>query len=173
MFIVTSIKKDEAAGELKLLYKMIEKNLGFVPPHLELFGTIDMKALKEFVEYNRYFIAHKKIDNALLPFMRLYIAHKENRWYCKMFNTKLLLKMGVEKNVVKNIVNEMQNIPFDNRQKTLALKVLQALYHTKKFNSEDLQELYKLGFDNKDFFDLLSYCSNFTAKSKMIEVYLR
>ncbi len=173
MFIVTPIKKDEATGELKLLYKMIEKNLGFVPSHLELFATIDFKALQEFVEYNRYFMTHKKIDSTLLPFMRLYIAHKEKRAYCKTFNTQLLFKMGVEENIVKNIVDEIQNIPFDNKQKTLALKVLQALYHAKEFNSEDLQELYELGFYDKDFFDLLSYCSNFTAKSKMIEVYLR
>ena len=172
MFIVKPIRKEEATGELKLLYRMIEKNLGLIPPHFELFGTIDLNALKEFVEYNRYFITHKNIDHNLLPFMRLYIAQSECRNYCIDFNTKLLSKSGIDKNLLNNILDEIKNIPFDIRQKTLALKVLHALYHPEVFNSNDLQELYDLDFNDKDFFDLLSYCSNFIAKSKMIEVYL-
>jgi len=47
MFIVDVIKKEDARGELKLLYKMIERSLGFVPPHFELFATIDIEAMKE------------------------------------------------------------------------------------------------------------------------------
>ena len=55
MFIIDTIKNEDATGELKLLYKMIEKSLGFVPPHFELFATIDMKGMKEFVEYKDQF----------------------------------------------------------------------------------------------------------------------
>ena len=38
MFIIEPIKVEEASGELKLLYKKIQKTLGFVPPHFELVG---------------------------------------------------------------------------------------------------------------------------------------
>ena len=53
MFIIDVIKKEDAKGELKLLYSMIERSFGFVPPHFELFATIDMEAMKEFAVYNQ------------------------------------------------------------------------------------------------------------------------
>ncbi len=173
MFIIQPIKKEDATGELKLLYRMIERSLGFVPPHFELFATIDLKAMKEFAEYNRYMMTHEKINSDLLPYMRLYIANKECRNYCTNFNTSLLLKIGADEKLVNNIVDEIQNIPFEDKQKTLLIKVLKALYKAENFNEDDLKELYALGFSDKDFFDLLSYASNFMSKSKMIEVYLK
>jgi len=173
MFIIEPIKKEEARGELKLLYRLIERNLGFVPAHFELFGTIDLKALQEFVQYNQYFATHKKIDADLLPILRLYIAQTECRSYCVNFNTQLLLKKEMDENIINNIVDEIENIPFEKKQKLLAFKTLKALYHADEFNTDDLKELYEVGFKDKDFFDLLSYCSSFIARSKMIEVYLK
>lgn len=51
MFIIDVIKKEDAVGELKILYKMIERSLGFVAAHFELFATIDIEAMKEFAAY--------------------------------------------------------------------------------------------------------------------------
>ena len=124
MFIIQPIKKEDATGELKLLYRMIERSLGFVPPHFELFTTIDLQAMKEFVEYNQYIMAHKKIDSDLLPYMRLYIANKECRGYCKKFNSAILANMEIDAKLINNIVEEIQNIPFDNTQKTLCRPVV-------------------------------------------------
>jgi len=173
MFIIESIKKEDATGELKALYKMIEESSGFVPPHFELFATIDLKAMREFVEYSQYIMKHEKIDSNLLPYLRLYIANKECRSYCTNFNTQMLLKMGADAKLVGNITEEIDNIPFSDEQKSLLSKVFKALYTPEAFAKNDLEKLYAFGFTDKDFFDLLSYASNFISKSKIIEVYLR
>ena len=173
MFIIEPIKKEDATGELKLLYRMIERSLGVVPPHFELFATIDLKAMVEFVEYNQYIMKHKKIDSDLLPFLRLYIAKKECRNYCISFNTMMLQKLNISKQFINNIEDEIHNIPFSEEQKTLLIKVLKAIYEAGTFTKVDLEELHDLGFSDKDFFDLLSYATNFMGKSKMIEAYLK
>jgi len=173
MFIIEPIKKEDARGELKLLYRMIERSLGFIPPHFELFASIDTKSMKEFLELNHFMMNHQKIDKDLLPFLRLYIAKKECRSYCIGFNTKILQGMNIEQNFITNIENKLSHVEFETAQKTLLFKVLKAIYEADKFGADDLQELDKLGFSNKDFFDLLSYAINFMAKSKMIEVYLK
>jgi len=173
MFIIEPIKKEDATGELKLLYRMIERSLGFVPPHFELFATIDIKAMKEFVEYNQYIMVHEKIDKNLLPFMRLYIANQECRNYCINFNTNMLLNMDVDKEIINNITDNIQNIPFQENQKLLLTKVLKALYNADEFDESDLQELHAVGFSDKDYFDMLSYAANFMSKSKIIEAYLK
>ncbi len=158
MFIIDVIKKEDATGELKLLYKMIERSLGFVPPHFELFATIDMEAMKEFAAYNVKMLSHETIDKNILPHLRLAIAQKECRTYCVGFNTKMLEKGRFE---------------IDARQSILMQKVLKALQDTEKFDEKDISQLKEQGFSDKDFFDLLNYATNFMAKSKMIEVYLK
>ena len=151
---------------------MIEKSLGFIPPHFELFATIDLKALKEFVEYNHYMMMHPKIDSNMLPYLRLYIANTECRTYCTNFNTKMLLSRGADENVIHNITENIDKVPLAAEQVILLQKVLKAIYEADAFNKEDLEDLYKLDFTDKDFFDLLSYASDFMSKSRMIEAYL-
>ncbi len=173
MFIIPQIKKEDATGELKLLYKIIERNLGFVPPHFELFATIDIDGMKKFMEYNQKMLIHKNIDKNLLPFLRLYIAQKECRTYCVWLNTKFLTQMNVDKNIIENIQTQIENIPFDTRQKTLLLKVLKAIDTPNNFSKDDLDDIYALNFSDKDFFDLLRYASDFISNSKIVEAYLK
>ena len=127
----------------------------------------------EFVQYNQYIMSHQRIDKNLLPFLRLYIANKECRSYCVNFNSALLHQMDIDEQIITNIEENIQNIPFQEAQKTLLLKVLKAIYEADKFDEKDLKELQIFGFSDKDFFDLLSYATNFMGKSKMIEVYLK
>ena len=158
MFIIDVIKKEDAEGELKLLYRLIERSLGFVPPHFELFATIDVEAMKEFAAYNQKMATHPAIDKNLLPHLRLAIAKKESRNYCVAFNTAIIKKSEFE---------------IDEKQTLLMEKVLNSLNETELFGKDDLDELRAVGFCDKDFFDLLNYSTSFMAKSKMIEVYLK
>ena len=162
MFIIDVIKKEDAVGEMKILYRMIEKSLGFVPPHFELFATIDLESMKEFAMYNQKMMSHEKIEANILPFLRLEIAKRECRGYCMAFNTKMV-----------DALNAKEEKFFDEKQEKLLEKVLKSLYETSAFTRDDLEELYLLGFSDKDFYDIMSYSSNFMAKSKMIEVYLK
>lgn len=173
MFIVKSITAEEATGELKLIYKKIKKTLGFLPPHFELFATIDSKSLMDFIEYNLYFKNHPKIDENILPFLRLCIAQKECRKYCINFNTKILESIGVEKQILSDICSNISKLPFDTKQKLLLSKVIYAIYNAYEFKNDDLKELYEANISDKDFYELLSYATNFMAKSKMIEVYIK
>ena len=158
MFIIPVVKKEEAEGELKLLYRMIERSLGFVPPHFELFASIDIEAMKEFAAYNQKMAKHPTIDKNLLPHLRLAIAQKECRNYCVAFNTNML---------------QTGEFRIDEKQRVLMKKVIQSLNETQLFGEDDLEELGRVGFSDKDFFDLLNYLTSFIAKSKMIEVYLK
>jgi hypothetical protein len=161
MFIIKTIKKVDADDELKKLYAFIEKNLGFLPPHFELFATLDAEALKEFLKKNLYFTKHKKVDAEIFPYLRLYIAKREGREYCIKLNTKLILSKGMD----------VDTLDFDFKQKLLLKKVLKAIYEAKEFSKDDMKELYSVGFCDKDFFEVLDYATSFMAKSKMIEIF--
>jgi alkylhydroperoxidase family enzyme len=172
MFIIEPIREENITRELAIVFKMIEKQFGFLPPHFQLFASMDIEAMKSFIDYNLKMMKHEKIQKEVLPFLRLYIATKECRSYCTNFNSQILLKMGVSKDVIKNISSSISQIPIEQEQKVLLAKVIDAIERPQSFSKEDLNTLYENGFTDKDFFDLLSYASDFTAKSKMIEVFL-
>ena len=173
MFIIETIPPKEATGELKLLYRKIERVLGFVPPHFELFATLDPKSLSDFIVRNLYFNKHPKIDATILPILRLCIAQKECRSYCVDFNTKLLRSSGVAPEILGDITNNLDKLGLEKSQILILSKVLQAIDTPEDFDAKDLAELYDVGFSDKDFYELLEYGANFAAKSKMIEVYLQ
>lgn len=124
------------------------------------------------MEYNLSFIKHPKINADLLPFLRLYIAQKESKHYCIKFNTNILQLKGIDKVLLEDIDSNIEEFPFDIEQKLLFSKVIYAIYNADSFRSDDLQELYDVGFSDKDFFELVNYATDFMAKSKMIEIYL-
>ncbi|HFS82628.1 MAG TPA: hypothetical protein ENK71_01530 [Epsilonproteobacteria bacterium] len=169
MFIIEPIRKAEATGELKLLYRMIERTLGYIPPHFELFATIDIEAMKEFLNYNVKMTTHPKIDKNLMPYLRFMIASKECRRYCTDFNTKMIRDLGHEPVMAEDIAS----IPFDEGQKRLLSTVMKALYESEAFDAKDIAALEAMGFSHKDLYDLLSYATGFIGKSKMIEAYLQ
>lgn len=170
MFIIKTISKEEATGEVKKIYEQMESKLGFLPPHTNLFATLDIEGLKDFFALNMKLQNHKKIDANILPFIRLYISQYECRNYCKTFNTKLLLAQKVKRDVIKNIGNGFDDIPLNENQKLLATKVIQAIYEN--FDDNDLQELEQAGFSQDDFYLVLNYATIFMAKSKIIDIYL-
>jgi hypothetical protein len=81
--------------------------------------------------------------------------------------------MGVDTQILSDIYLNISKLPFDTKQKLLLSKVIYAIYNADKFSSDDLEELYEADFSDKDFYELLSYATNFMAKSKMIEVYIK
>ncbi|HIP19899.1 MAG TPA: hypothetical protein EYG70_02105 [Sulfurimonas sp.] len=159
MFIVDVIKKEDAAGELKLVYKIIERSLGFIPPHFELFATLDLESMKEFMAYNQKIVLEENISKFFLAKLRLEIANRECRKYCIAFNTKIVQKNSHE--------------VLSHKQELLLKKVLKAIYETEIFDTQDISDLKKEGIDEKNHYTLLSYAANFISKSKLIEVYLK
>lgn len=159
MFIIDPIKIEEADGALKIVLTKIERRLGYIPPHFELFASIDLEGMKAFLDENMFFLTHERIDANLMPYLRLEIANRECRNYCINFNEKML--------------EQMQHPELDEKQKTLLATILKALYEHKAFNADDIAALEALGFEHKDFFRLLRYSANFIGLSKLIEAYLK
>lgn len=173
MFIIPTIPKGSATGEVLDIYTQMEELLGFLPPHVELFATLDLKGIQEFLVLTQYMSTHPRIDRNILVFLRYAISEKECKGYCTSFNARILTSMGVEQSILDNISENIMHIPLKKIQILLLQKVLKALFSSKEFSKLDIKELEHEGFNKKDFFDLLNYASIFMSKSKIIEAYLK
>ncbi|HIP11735.1 MAG TPA: hypothetical protein EYG89_03890 [Bacteroidia bacterium] len=157
MFI--KINNQEQAVELKEINLKIKKLFGTVPPNLELLGNIDVNILKDFLVYVSKLMNHKTINPDYFGFLRLFIANQEDFKYCIGFNTMLLQSRNYEMEVINNSKLDLSKIPFDEKHKLLAIKSIKSIFDSKNFNQNDFNELYKIGWNDKDIFDSIEHAA--------------
>ena len=169
MFI--KISNQEQAVELKEINLKIEKLFGTVPPNLELIGNIDVNILKDFLVYVSKLINHKTINPDYFAFLRLFIANQEDFKYCIRFNTKLLQSRNYEMKVINNSKLDLSKIPFDDKHKLLAIKSIKAIFDSKNFKQNDFNELYKIGWSDKDIFDSIEHTGFMLRNGRILTAY--
>lgn len=145
---------------------------GFLPPNFELIGNIDVGILKDFLAYLFKIQNHKTIDSNYFAFLRLFIAYQEGFKYCIGFNTKLLQSRAFEDKVIDNSKLDLSKIPFDDKYKLLAIKSIKAIFDSQNFNMEDFDELYKIGWNDKDIFDSIDHAGFMLKNGRILTAYL-
>ena len=169
MFVKINNKEQEI--ELKEVYTKIKVIFGTIPPNLALLGSIDLNVLKEFLTYVYKLMNHKTINPDYFGFLRLFIAYQENFKYCIAFNTKLLESRNYDTTILNNIQKDISKIPFDDKHKLLAIKSIKAIFDSNNFNQNDLNELYKIGWCDKDIFDSIEHTGFMLRNGRMLIAY--
>ena len=109
-----------------------------VPPHFELLGTISPKLLSELLNYINKVNNHPTINLDIFPFIRLHVAKIEEYKYCINLNTIILKDKGYDTNDINKSLDDISNIPFDDKNKKIAEKAIKAIYQPNTFNQTDL-----------------------------------
>jgi len=169
MFI--QINNNEQTVQLEKLNIKIKKLFGTVPPHLKLMGQIDVNILKDFLLYVSKLMTHKTINPDYFSFLRLYIAHQENFKYCINFNTLLLQKRNYSLEVINQTKLDLTKIPFDEKHKLLLIKSIKAIFDSKNFNQNDFNELYNIGWNDKDIFDSIEHAGFLLKNGRILTTY--
>ncbi len=169
MFIKISNQAQEV--ELKEVHLKIKKLFGTVPPNFELIGNIDVNILKDFLSYISKLIDHKTINPDYFGFLRLFIANQEDFKYCIRFNIKLLQSKNYEIEVINNSRLDLSKIPFDEKHKLLAIKSIKAIFDSKNFKQSDFNELYEIGWNDKDIFDSIEHTGFMLRNGRILTAY--
>ena len=166
MFII----QKEPSKEAKIYLKLLEKQIGEIPPHFKLFATIHLERFKKFINELNYITNHAVIHKDFFTFLRYYIAATHNFTYCIELNSKLLLRSGYSKANLKDTL-EKKSLPLQKRLTTLFRKAIKALEYPKDFCKDDLQELYKLNFSESDIYDAIEHGAFLFQSYKIIQAY--
>lgn len=149
----------------------VKTEFGVIPAHWELLATINPARFEMFIDEIRYLQQHPHIKPDFFAFLRLFIATKEGFSYCKSFNTKLLLAKGYDKNVLKELKEDIANIPFDEAHRMLAQKVEKALYDPGDFRHDDIALLTRYGWNDADIYDAIDHGAFLFKFSRLIKAY--
>ncbi len=169
MFI--NINNEKQKDELQQVYTKIKSLFGEIPSNFKLLGNIDVNILKEFLTYVYKLMNHKTINPDYFGFLRLFIAYQENFKYCIGFNTMILQKRNYDDKIINNMKKDISKIPFDDKHKLLAIKSIKAIFESINFNQKDFNELYKIGWSDKDIFDSIEHTGFMLRNGRMLVAY--
>ncbi len=166
------IETNPAEGSKQLL-RRIEKFLGHVPPHFELFATLNPKRFEMFIQEIFYLAMHKQINPDFFACMRLFISAREGFTYCYHFNTRLLLQKGYTQDDLDALEASSDHLPMDEKHQVLFATALKAIDRPDAFGTEDLEAAKKTGWSDADVFDAIDHGAFLYRFSKILKAYAR
>ncbi len=166
------VQKNTAQKErLDKIYRRVRAIYGELPPQMEFLGNIDADYLEDFLKSVLRLMKHPNIKLDIFAFIRLNIAFREGYAYCKMFNSKLLLSKGYTQKMLDKAIEDIINIPFEDREKALVQFAIKAIYESQSCHQEDFDALYKMGWSQKDVFDVIEHAGTIFRNGRILEAY--
>jgi len=157
--------------EMKIILRGIKKTLGQVPPHFELFATINPTRFKMFLEEINYLATHEHINPDFFALLRYYVATQNNFVYCIQFNQALLLSKGYTLEQLNALVNFKEELPLDSKHQALFVEAVNALDDPAHFTVETLEKLKQLGWSDADIYDAVDHGAFLFKFSKILKAY--
>jgi len=167
MFIFETNPPEEAQA----LLKRVKRFLGAIPPHFELFATLNPKRFEMFLNEIFYLSMHKTINPDFFALMRFHISAKEGFAYCYNFNMALLLKKEYRQEQLDTFEKDSQSLPLDARHLILFNTAIKALDTPSNFGKEDIEIAKKEGWSDADIFDAIDHGAFLYKFSKILKAY--
>ncbi len=170
MFMVQ--ENTEQKERLDKLYRVVKKLFGFIPPQTEFLGNIEADYLEDYITMVMRVIKQKNIERDMFAFLRLHIAFKEDFEFCKKYNTDVLLKSGYEQKLLDEVIENIESIPFNDAHKSLAKFAIKVMYRSKECSKEDFEELYRMGWSQKEVFDVVEHAGALFKNGRILNAYM-
>jgi len=169
MFIIESNPNQE----MKVLLRGIKQKLGKVPPHWELFATINPTRFKMFLDEINYLSSHPHIENDFFTLLRYTIATDNGFTYCINLNKTWLLAKGYTQEQLNDLEGTHKVLPLDKQHQALFDAVMKAVYAPEDFTAETIEALKALEWNDADIFDAVDHGAFLFRFAKVLRAYIR
>jgi hypothetical protein len=163
--------KPNPNNEMKILLRGIKQKIGHVPPHFELFATINPVRFKMFLEEINYLTNHSHIQSDFFTLLRYTIAIDNGFTYCVNLNRTFLLAKGYTLETLHGLEGTEKKLPLDERHQALFDAVMKAVYTPEVFTEELIEALKILDWNDSDIFDALDHGAFLFRFSKILKAY--
>jgi hypothetical protein len=157
--------------EMKILLRGIKQKLGHVPPHFELFATVNPTRFKMFIEEITYLSTHKQINPDFFTFLRYTVASDNGFEYCIKLNQAFLLAKDYTLEQLHLLEGTEKTLPLDERHQALFDAVMISLYTPESFTVESINALKILDWSDADIFDAVDHGAFLFRFSKVLKAY--
>jgi len=168
MFIITP----EPNKQMQILLRGVRAKLGHVPPHWELFASINPARFKMFLEEINYLSAHPNIKKAFFAFLRYAIATDNGFDYCTRFNRQFLLASGYTLEDLQAVEGTEKYLPLDGKHQSLFDAALMAIYEPENFTAQTIASLHQIGWSDADIFDAVDHAAFLFKFARILRAYI-
>ncbi len=168
MFIITP----EPNREMQIILRGVRTKLGHVPPHWELFASINPTRFKMFLEEINYLSAHPNIEKDFFAFLRYTIATDNGFDYCTHFNRQLLLAAGYTLEELHAVEGTDKSVPLDEKHQALFNAALTAVYAPANFTTQTIASLHDKGWSDADIFDAVDHAAFLFKFAHILKAYI-
>ena len=171
MPIIKTYETNEASGELLEIYNEIIKIRGEVGNNAKLFSS-SPELLKQQLDFIKYYSTHPTLSMALLASIRICVSNKEQCNYCIDFNTAMLLnhaKWSIED--VESMKKDLNSSKLSIKENAILKFVINSMKDPHKVNENDMDELRKLDWQDKDIIDALNHGARMLATDILFNVF--
>lgn len=153
MTLLKTINENEATGVVKKVYERFTLIMGKVPNVIKLHSASTttfpyiLGLLNEFAE-------HPNLDREILTYLRIIIPHRNNGEYCVALQSAIIKSMGVSETEIETAKNNPENLPLDEKRKTLllfAVDVIEGYYDNIETR---LEKLRTLGWTDQEIYEM-------------------
>lgn len=152
MSLIKVIEKEEATGFVGEIYQRMIDSMGFVPNAFKIYSSSE-HVLGQQVNNLNYYFKHPKIGGKLMAFIRLMVSEQEKCEYCVGMNAGILFQYGVFPDMLKDILENPENVPLEENEKAMLFFVLKVVKDSNSITKEDVEKLHVLGWEDKEILE--------------------
>jgi len=172
MFILKTVKPEEAIGKVAEAYSVFPKEMPVPAPLILMSASPELVHLQSGII--RHFMTHQKLDMGLLAMIR-YLAAVENDYtFCINLNAGLLKMAGGFSDAdLEALKANPENAPLEDFQKALLLFVLKVVKTPEEVQETDVEKLREMGWSDQDIFDAAFHGAAMIGAGKLYKAFSR
>lgn len=167
MFIIDTVKPEEAQGGVAEVYGMFPPRVG-VPKPLQLFSA-SPGLLERQAGFLSYFMGHDTLSPALLAAIRFAAARRLGYTPCVELNGRLLCAMGMAEADLDNVAEAPNATPLEPGEAALLDFVNKALDAPESVRRADIDALCEQGWSQADILDALAHGANMAGPAALFK----
>jgi len=153
------------------IYRQIEAAFGSIPAPMRLMG-VSPALLENQWQNLSYYWQHPSLSFPLLACIRLAVSSEHHCEYCIGMNSALLMNMaGFTAEQVAAVKNDPASIPLPEKERAMLLFTLKATRTPQEVNAADIQELKRLGWEEKDILDATNHAARNLAADIVLNTF--
>jgi uncharacterized peroxidase-related enzyme len=163
--------EETATEDVKAVYAEINEAWGIVPEPLKAL-SLNPKILRNQWEFYKIVGANENFEPKMTTMMRYLISEQYECEFCIGFNKGMLINMF---NVSEKEIEAMQKNPvtveLEKKQKNMLLFMLKSTSKPHNVSKDDIDELKKLGWSEKDIMEGAKEAMDMVATSLFIDTF--
>ena len=170
MALIKTFDKDNATGRVAEIYEQMQSAMGFIPNAFKVYSPSEQLLEAAFNNLG-YFMRHKTLSGKLLAFIRLLVSEKESCAYCVGVNTGILFQYGVLPEAIDEIKKDVNKAPLEPKELALLQFVLKVVADSGSVNSEEMNRLRELGWDDRDILEASFHGTSQVGSDKILNAF--